>query len=164
MFWKFVRNNLKNQKCPNNCVLWKSCSENFQEIPRKSCMTEHILKADNCVEYELNGWCFSLKNTSEWVLLMRHHSKKNFPESKPSSKLASKTKCYHNCGCCDDYRTFEQLRRMLQINILNPNRLLLQEMYVTIKILKWLVSTWPICLTETPQKKHIKQSDYLNQT
>ena len=62
--------------------------------------------------------------------------KKKFPESKPSSKLASKTKCYHNCGCCDDYRTFEQLRRMLQINILNPNRLLLQEMYVTIKILK----------------------------
>ena len=28
--------------------------------------------------------------------------KKNFGGSKPSSKLALKTKWYHSCGCCDD--------------------------------------------------------------
>ena len=58
-------------------------------------------------------------------------------------------------------------RSMLQINIflksLNPNLLPLQEMYVTITILEWLVSTWQICLTETLEEKHLKVRDYLKE-
>ena len=58
---------------------------------------------------------------------------------------------------------------VLQINILkknlalNPNHLPLQEMYVTITIVKWLVSKWRKCLTEIPEENHLRLSDYLNQ-
>ena len=37
--------------------------------------------------------------------------KKNFGESKPSSKLTLKTKWYHSCGCCDDSQSCEQLEK-----------------------------------------------------
>ena len=55
-----------------------------------------------------------------------------------------------------------------QINILikrtlNPNHLPLQEIYITIIILRWLVSTWRICSKEISEVKHLKLSDYLNQ-
>ena len=47
-----------------------------------------------------------------WVLLIKQHSKKclvegNLPQS-----------WYHSRGCCDDSWSFEQLRSVLQINIL----------------------------------------------
>ena len=37
--------------------------------------------------------------------------KKNFGGSKPYSKLTLKTKWYHNCGCCDDSGSCEQLKK-----------------------------------------------------
>ena len=45
---------------------------------------------------------------------------------------------------------------------MNPNHLLLQEMYVIITILEWLVSTWHKQLTENPEERHLELSDYLN--
>ena len=36
---------------------------------------------------------------------------KNFAERKPSSKLTLKTKWYHSCGCCDDSRSCELLKK-----------------------------------------------------
>ena len=40
-----------------------------------------------------------------------------FGGSKPSSKLTLKTKWYHSCGCCNDSRSCEQLKKLVQINI-----------------------------------------------
>ena len=64
-------------------------------------------------------------------------------------------------------KVLDNWRSMLQINIflksLNPNLLPLQEMYVTITILEWLVSTWHICLTEILEEKHLKVRDYLKE-
>ena len=37
--------------------------------------------------------------------------KKKFGGSKPFSKLTLKTKWYHNCGCCNDSRSWEQLKK-----------------------------------------------------
>ena len=34
-----------------------------------------------------------------------------FGGNKPSSKLTLWTKWYHSCGCCDDSRSFEQLKK-----------------------------------------------------
>ena len=59
-------------------------------------------------------------------------------------------------------------RSALQINILkesctlNPTSLPLQKKYVTITITEWLVSTWRMCLTEIPEEKHLRLSNYLN--
>ena len=44
---------------------------------------------------------------------MRQHSKKKFGGSKPSSKLTLKTKWYHSCGCCDDSRSCEHLKKLV---------------------------------------------------
>ena len=67
--------------------------------------------------------------------------KKFFGGSKPSSKLTLKTKWCHSCGCCDDSRSCEQLKKHVtdkyfEKKILNPNHLPLEEMYVTITILE----------------------------
>ena len=66
-----------------------------------------------------------------------------FGRSKPSPKLSLKTKWYHSCGCCDDSRSCEQLKKRVKSKyffkksqILNPNYLPLQEMYVIITILE----------------------------
>ena len=37
--------------------------------------------------------------------------KKYFCGIKPPSKLTLKTKWYHSCGCCDDSRSWEQLKK-----------------------------------------------------
>ena len=64
------------------------------------------------------------------------NTQKKFGESKPSSKLTLKTKWYHSCGCCDNSRSFKQLEKHVtdkyskEKQTLNPNHLLLQEMYV----------------------------------
>ena len=34
-----------------------------------------------------------------------------FDGTKPSSKMTSKTKWYHSCGCCDDFWSCEQLKK-----------------------------------------------------
>ena len=56
--------------------------------------------------------------------------KKNFDESKPSSKLTLKTKWYHSCSSCDDSRSCEQLKKRVTDTYfekksltLNPNHL-----------------------------------------
>ena len=36
---------------------------------------------------------------------------KNFRWKEPSSKLTLKTKCYQSCGCCDNSRSCEQLKK-----------------------------------------------------
>ena len=36
---------------------------------------------------------------------------KNFWRKEPSSKLTVKTKCYQSCGCCDNSRSCEQLKK-----------------------------------------------------
>ena len=36
---------------------------------------------------------------------------KNFWWKKPSSKLTFKTRCYQSCGCCDNSRSCEQLKK-----------------------------------------------------
>ena len=61
-----------------------------------------------------------------------------FGVSKPFSKLTLKTEWYHSCGCCDDSRSCEQLKKHVSDNYFekkldfeNPNHLPLQEMYVT---------------------------------
>ena len=51
------------------------------------------------------------ENLSEWVLLVRQHSKKKFGGSKASSKLTLKTKWYHSYGCHDDSQSCEQLKK-----------------------------------------------------
>ena len=65
--------------------------------------------------------------------------------SRPSSKLTLKTKWDHSCACCDDSRSCEQMKKPVTGKYfekkkldLNPNQLLLQEMYVAITILEWL--------------------------
>ena len=40
--------------------------------------------------------------------------KKNVGRSKPSSKLTLKTIWYHSCGCCDDSRSCEQLKKRVK--------------------------------------------------
>ena len=37
--------------------------------------------------------------------------KKVFGESKPPSKWTMKTKWYQSCGCCDDSRSCEQVKK-----------------------------------------------------
>ena len=76
----------------------------------------------------------SLKNTSGQVRVMRQHSKKNWGGSKPSSKLTLKARWYHSCGCSDDSRSCEQMKKRVtdkyffkKVKTLNPNHLLLQE-------------------------------------
>ena len=116
-----------NQKHRASCFLWKSCSENFWELPpRKSFMTEHILKALNYAEYELCHWCFSRnfpkifrtailkeKLPMHVSYFIKEHlgmgatdevtPKKTFDGSKPSSKLTlirlwtQITFCYRKC-------------------------------------------------------------------
>ena len=46
---------------------------------------------------------------------------------------------------------------------LNQNYLPLQEKYVTIIIVKWLVSTWHVCLTEEKEERCLRVRNYLNQ-
>ena len=107
--------------------------------------------------------------------------KKNFGGSKPKNKMVPwkqngtklvtlKTKWYQTCGCSDDSRCWEQLKKHVtdkyfekKVKTLNPCHLPLQEMYVTITILVRLVSTWCICLTKIPEEKHLKLSDSLTQ-
>ena len=76
-----------------------------------------------------------------------------------------------SCGCCNDSRSYEQLKKRVtdkyfekKVKSLNPHHVPLQKMYVTITILEWLASTWCIYLTEIPKENHLKLSDYLNQT
>ena len=38
---------------------------------------------------------------------------KNFWWKEPSSKLTVKTKCYQSCGCCDNSRSCEQLKKLV---------------------------------------------------
>ena len=40
--------------------------------------------------------------------------KKKLYESKPSSKLILKRKCYHSWGCCDDFRSCEPLKERVK--------------------------------------------------
>ena len=117
-------------------------------------------------------WMFhiSLKNTSGWVSACNEATlKKIFSGSKPSSKLTLKTKWYHSCSCSDDSQVVNNWRSVILINILkksqtlNSNHLPLQEMYVTITILEWVVSSRHICFTEIVEEKHLKLSKYLNQ-
>ena len=112
----------------------------------------------------------SLKNTSGWVSACNEATlKKIFSGSKPSSKLTLKTKWYHSCSCSDDSQVVNNWRSVLLINILkksqtlNSNQLPLQEMYVTITILEWVVSSRHICFTEIVEEKQLKLSEYLNQ-
>ena len=46
---------------------------------------------------------------------------------------------------------------------LNLNHLPLQEKYVAITIVEWLVSTWHIFLTEGKEERRLRLSNYLNQ-
>ena len=47
-----------------------------------------------------------------WTSASDEATPKNiFGGSKPSSKLTLKTKWYHSCGCCDDSRSCEQLKK-----------------------------------------------------
>ena len=69
--------------------------------------------------------------------------KKVFGGSKSSSKLTLKTNWCHSCGCCDDPRSCEQLKKRVtdkyfenKCQTLNPNHFPLQEMYVTITMLE----------------------------
>ena len=39
---------------------------------------------------------------------------KNFWRKEPSSKLTVKTKCYQSCGCCDNSRSCEQLKKRVE--------------------------------------------------
>ena len=101
--------------------------------------------------------CKILKGLNEGTL------KKLFGKCKPSSKLTLKTKWYHSCGCSDDFRSWEQKKKHAadkyfekKSYTLNPYHFQLQEMYVIITILEWLVSTWCICLTEILEEKHLK--------
>ena len=55
------------------------------------------------------------------------------------------------------YKYFEKQKA------LNLNHLLLQEKYVTIIIVEWLVSTWHICLTEGKDERCLRLSNCLNQ-
>ena len=112
----------------------------------------------------------SLKNTSGWVSACNEATlKKIFSGSKPSSKSTLKTKWYHSCSCSDDSQVVNNWRSVLLINILkksqtlNSNQLPLQEMYVTITILEWVVSSRHICFTEIVEEKQLKLSEYLNQ-
>ena len=68
--------------------------------------------------------------------------------------MTLKTKWYY--GCCDDFwRSVLQLNILKKNQTLNPYHFLIQEMYVTIMILEWLVSTLCMCLlTEIPEDKH----------
>ena len=44
--------------------------------------------------------------------------KKNWGGSKPSSKLTLKARWYHSCGCSDDSRSCEQMKkRVTETNI-----------------------------------------------
>ena len=61
--------------------------------------------------------------------------KKCFGGLKRSSKLTLKTKWYHSCGCCDDSQSREQLKKHVT-DILKPNHLPFQEMYVAITVLQ----------------------------
>ena len=119
--------------CPGRCVLWKSSSESFQEIPRKSLTTERILKAHNYTEYKLCCWCISSifarifrkailkQNPMDVPYFFKDHLwmsasdeatlKKHFGGSKRSSKLTLKTKLYRSCGCCDDSRSWKELKK-----------------------------------------------------
>ena len=57
-----------------------------------------------------------------------------FGGSKPSSKLALKTKWYHTCCCCDDSQSCEQLKKHVRDKYFEkklgfaPNHLPLEEM------------------------------------
>ena len=73
-----------------------------------------------------------------------------------------------SCGSCDGSRSFEQLRKHVtdkyfeKEKALNLNHLPLQEKYITITIVEWLVSTWHICLTEGKEERCLRLSNYLN--
>ena len=60
-------------------------------------------------------------------------------------------------------RSVSQTNILKNSQTLNSNHFSLQEMYVTITMLEWLVSTWRLYLTEIPKEKNPKLSDYLNQ-
>ena len=46
-----------------------------------------------------------------WMSASEATVKKNIGGSKSSSKLTLKTKSCHNCGCCDDSQSCEQLKK-----------------------------------------------------
>ena len=79
-----------------------------------------------------------------------------FGGGKPFSKLTLKTKWYHSCCYCDNSRSCWQLKKRVTGKyfekswILNPNHLPLQDKYVTITIVEWLVSTWCVYFTKIP--------------
>ena len=136
-------------------------SRNFGKIFRTAVFKEYLpMDVPYFIKWKHISECFWWCNTQR--------KKKKVGRSKPSSRLTLETKWYHSYGCCDDFRSCNNRKSVSQINILikrtlNPNHLPLQEIYITIIILRWLVSTWRICSKEISEVKHLKLSDYLNQ-
>ena len=99
--------------------------------------------------------------------MIKQHSKKFWVEVNPPQSWPWKQYGTAVVAAVMILKVLDNWRSVLQINIflksLNPNLLPLQEMYVTITILEWLVSSWHICLTETLEEKHLKLRDYLKQ-
>ena len=116
----------------------KTVLQIFCKIPRKSFATEGILKAHNYTEHEF-CCCFSrnfpkilrtaiLKEKLPmnvpyfikeklWMSASDEATvKKIIGGSKSSSKLTLKTKSCHNCGCCDDSQSCEQLKKHVTDN------------------------------------------------
>ena len=98
---------------------------------------------------------------------MKQHSKNFLVKVNPRQSWPWKQNGTTGVAAVMILKVLGNWRSMLQIQIflksLNPNLLPLQEMYVTITILEWLVSTWHICLTETLEEKHLKVRDYLKE-
>ena len=63
--------------------------------------------------------CKKLLNNKKSLKGYQNHCVKNGREKflvwkEPSSKLTLKTKCYHSCGCCDNSRSCEQLKKRVE--------------------------------------------------
>ena len=67
---------------------------------------------NNQTKWEASQHLCSLKVFVKfWIHTTDVAALKKIGESKPSLKLTLKTKSYHTCGCCDDSRSCEQLKK-----------------------------------------------------
>ena len=75
-----------------------------------------------------------------------------FGRSKPSPKLSLKTKWYHSCGCCDDSRSCEQLKKRVTDKYLIRLWTLITFCYRKCMLLLQYLSDWCLHTVQVWQK------------
>ena len=80
--------------------------------------------------------------------------------------MSLKTNWYQGCGCCDDSRSCEHLKKHVTDKYLTRFSTLLTFCYKKFMLLLQYLSDWflhAVCLTEIPEEKHLILRDHLNQ-